>query len=155
MSYWSGTRALLESAMIADDVTAASPNQNFTLLLGRLAMAALFVPSGFNKIFRLADFAQSLSAKGVPLAMVAASAAVAVEFLGGLAIALGFKTRCAALLMIVFTTVATMVSHRFWEFQDAARQLQYVNFMKNLAIIGGFLVLYARGAGRLSLDQTS
>ena len=59
------------------------------------------------------------------------------------------------LSMIAFTIIATLVSHRFQEFQHAARQLQYVNFMKNLAIIGGFTVLYTRGAGRLSLDRTS
>jgi putative oxidoreductase len=137
---------------LADTVTSRS--DGLTLLLGRLAMAALFVPSGFGKLLHLGSFAQSLSAKGVKLAIVFAAAGAAVEFFGGLAVAVGFKMRYATLLMIVFTAVATLICHRFWEFEDAARQLQYVNFMKNFAIIGGFLVLYARGAGPLSLDRS-
>jgi putative oxidoreductase len=126
---------------------------SLALLFGRLAIAALFVASGFTKLLDLAGFAQSLAAKGVVQPMLLAGIAAAVEFLGGLAIALGFKTRYAALLLIAFTVVASLLSHRFWELEDAARQLQYINFLKNLAIIGGFLVLYARGAGPLSLDR--
>jgi putative oxidoreductase len=77
----------------------------------------------------------------------------AVEFFGGLAILLGAWTRCAALLMIVFVIVATAISHRYWEFADAAaRRMQQSHFAKNLTIIGGFVLMLVTGGGRFSVD---
>jgi putative oxidoreductase len=54
--------------------------------------------------------------------------------------------------MILFVIVATGISHRFWEYAEAARRAQESQFFKNLAIIGGFLLLYAGGSGRFSVD---
>ena len=65
---------------------------------------------------------------------------------------MGFRTRYASLLMILFVIVATGISHRFWEFADAARRAQESQFFKNLSIIGGFLLLFVTGGGRFSLD---
>jgi putative oxidoreductase len=59
----------------------------------------------------------------------------------------------AAVLMILFTVVATLIAHRFWEFEGAARQTQQSQFFKNLAIVGGYLVLLVSGAGRYSIDR--
>jgi putative oxidoreductase len=66
---------------------------------------------------------------------------------------LGIAGRYAALLMLAFTVVATLISHRFWVYSDAAvRQAQLSNFSKNIAIIGGFLLLFAQGTGRFAID---
>jgi putative oxidoreductase len=87
------------------------------------------------------------------MADVAAVVGAAVEFGGGLAIVLGLQTRYAALLMALFTISATLISHRFWELQDLAlRRQQSVHFMKNLVILGAFLLLLVQGGGRLSFD---
>ena len=126
------------------------------LLLGRLALAAIFLVSGFGKLTNFGGFTEMLTGQGVPAANVIAIVGACVEFFGGLAIAVGLKTRYAALLMVAFTIVATLIAHRFWEFPDpAARMAQQINFMKNIAIIGGFLTLAARGAGPLSIDRTA
>ena len=66
---------------------------------------------------------------------------------------LGLMTRYAAVLMILFVIVATRISHRFWPLQGAERRTQAVQFAKNAAIIGGFLFVFATGAGRASLDR--
>jgi len=66
---------------------------------------------------------------------------------------LGLMTRYAAVLMILFVIVATRISHRFWPLQGAKRRTQAVQFAKNAAIIGGFLFVFATGAGRASLDR--
>ena len=92
--------------------------------------------------------------KGVPLPWLAALLGAPVEFFGGLAIVLGMAGRYAALLMLAFTVVATLISHRYWEYSDAAaRQAQFTNFSKNVAIIGGFLVLFSQGPGRIALGR--
>jgi putative oxidoreductase len=123
------------------------------VFLGRLAIAALYVPSGFNKLVHLGSFADSMAARSVPAPMLLAVVGAAVEFLGSLAILVGFRARYAALLMIAFTIVASVVSHHFWDIDDITRQMQYVQFMKNMAIIAGLLFLFAHGAGSISLDD--
>jgi putative oxidoreductase len=122
-------------------------------LLARCCIGGIFVYSGFGKLTGLEGFAASLAKNGVPMPQIMAVIGAAVEFFGGLAIVLGIKSRYAALLMALFTISATLISHRFWEFQDVAMfKMQSVHFMKNVAILGAFLLLFVQGGGRLSLD---
>ena len=133
---------------------AAPPTEGVALLLGRVLLAAIFLVSGFGKLTNLGGFADSLAHQGVPAPWVLAVVGACVEFFGGVAVAVGFRARWAALLMVAFTIVATLIAHRFWEVQDAAARMgQQIQFMKNVAIVGGFLLLHARGAGPLSADR--
>ncbi len=122
------------------------------LLVGRILLGGIFVVSGYGKLMGLAAFAASLEKNGVPYASALAPVGACVEFFGGLAIVLGIEVRYAALLMIAFVIVATLISHRFWELQDAARRAQATNFSKNVAIIGGFMLLCAAGGGRYAVE---
>jgi putative oxidoreductase len=122
------------------------------LLLGRLALGAIFVKSGLQKLLALSAFAASLAQRGVPASTTWAVIGATVEFVGGILIVTGLRTREASLLMILFVIVATGISHRFWEFAEAARRTQESQFFKNLSIIGGFLLLFVTGGGRYSLD---
>ena len=126
--------------------------QNTALLLGRVALGVIFLTSGLHKLLGLDAFAANLASKGVPLVSVFAPLGAGVEFVGGLAIVLGLATRASALLMLVFVVVATAISHRYWEFEGAIRVSQEINFDKNLCIFGGFILLFAAGAGRFSVD---
>jgi putative oxidoreductase len=125
---------------------------NTLWLVARCLIGGLFVQSGIGKLMGLDAFAAGLAKNGVPMANVAAVVGAAVEFGGGLAIVVGLQTRYAALLMVAFTIVATLISHRYWEFADAVRRQQAVQFGKNVAIIGGFLLLFVHGGGRFSFD---
>jgi putative oxidoreductase len=134
-----------------DRITQSS--SGIALLLGRLALTAIFLPSGLEKLENLSGFAQNLAGKGMPAAYAWAVAGAVSEFLGSICVILGLKTRYAALLMIVFTIVAALISHNFWTMQGQPRLSNYIQFMKNLSIIGGFLILFAAGPGSLSLDR--
>jgi len=124
------------------------------LLLARILLGGIFVISGYAKLMGLSAFAASLESRGVPAAPVMAVIGASVEFFGGLAVVLGVEVRYAALLMIAFVIVATGISHRFWEFSDvAARRMQQTQFSKNMAIIGGLVVLFVAGGGRLALER--
>jgi putative oxidoreductase len=131
----------------------AQRGEDFWLLLGRLLIGSLFVPSGFEKVMDLGRFATQLGGKGVPYPVVIGALAVLVEFGGGLAIVFGFKTRVVALFMICFTLIAALITHDYWTVMDAGRGNQYIHFWKNIAIIGGFFFVFVRGAGRFSLDR--
>jgi len=133
--------------------TVAVPVHSTLLLLGRILLGSIFVISGYGKLMGLAAFAASLEKNGVPYASMLAPVGAAVEFFGGLAIVLGIEVRFAALLMIAFVIVATLISHRFWELADAARRTQTTQFSKNVAIIGGFVLLHAAGGGRYAVER--
>ena len=122
------------------------------LLLGRVALGAIFVKSGIQKLLALSVFAASLAQRGIPQSEMWAVIGATIEFVGGILIITGFQMRYASLLMVLFVIVATGISHRFWEFADAARRAQESQFFKNLSIIGGFLLLFVTGGGRFSLD---
>lgn len=122
------------------------------LLIARLLLGAIFLWSGFGKLTALSGFTAGMEAAGVPMASVMAPLGAAVEFLGGLAIMLGAWTRLAALAVIVFTIVATLIAHRFWAVAPEQAQMQTVQFMKNLAIVGGLFGLVSAGGGGYGVD---
>jgi putative oxidoreductase len=125
------------------------------LLLARIALAAIFLYSGYGKLTNPAGFSGYLVNHGFPagLSYWLALLAGLIEAFGGLAILAGFKTRYAAVLLALFTLVAALIGHRFWEVTDAAqRGNQLIHFWKNIAMIGGFLALYVAGAGAFSVN---
>jgi putative oxidoreductase len=126
--------------------------EDVILLLARLLMAALFLPSGFGKLLGFAGFAASLANQGMPLPTLMAAAGVAIEILGPLALIAGVVPRPTAIVLAVFVVMATLISHRFWEFSDQARRAQSVNFWKNAAIVGGLMFYFVSGPGALSLS---
>jgi putative oxidoreductase len=119
----------------------------------RVLIGGIFVQSGLEKLMDLNGFAAMLAGGGVPMASVLAPIGAAAEFGGGLAIVFGLGTRYAALLLIGFVIVATLISHRFWADPPEQQQMQMIQFAKNVAIIGGFLFVFVTGGGRFSLDR--
>lgn len=126
--------------------------QNPLTLIGRLMLAALFLPAGLSKIGGFAGTAGYIASKGLPLPEVGAAIAIAVEVLGGLALILGFGARWAALILAAFTVVAGVFFHNFWALPAEQQMVQQIMFMKNIAVAGGLLVLAAFGPGTLSID---
>ena len=126
--------------------------QNPLALVGRLLLALLFLPAGIMKIGGFAGTAGYIGSKGLPLPELGAMIAIIVEVGGGLALIAGFGTRMAALALAVFTLVATFVFHNFWGVPADQAMMQQLMFYKNIAVVGGLLVLAAHGAGAWSLD---
>jgi putative oxidoreductase len=124
------------------------------LLAARLAVAALFLPAGIGKLSGLSGFTAMLASKGVPYPDLLAMLGVAAEILGPIALILGVTPRLTAVLLIGFTLVASLISHSFWTFADAAQAAQQqTQFFKNLAIVGGLLFYFVSGAGAFSLQN--
>ena len=134
----------------ADAMAAAT--SDFVLLCGRIMLGWVFIRSGYGKLFDIAGVGATFPPRG--LAPWMAYISVPAEFFGGLAILFGFATRYAAVVMAIFTVVATLSSHRYWDFTEAAaRRAQDSNFYKNVAILGGIFMLFAVGAGNWSVDR--
>jgi len=129
--------------------------KDWATLLGRMLLALLFVISGFGKIPGFQGTVGHIASKGLPLPQVLAALAVLCELGGGIAIALGWKTRWVAAAMILFMIVITPIFHNFWAAPPDQVINQQTNFMKNVSILGGFLILFAFGPGRYSIDKES
>ncbi len=126
--------------------------QNPLTLTGRVLLALLFLPAGIGKIGGFAGTVGYIGSVGLPLPQLAAVLSIVVEVGGGLALLAGFGTRLAALALALFTLVATFVFHNFWAMPPEQVMMQQLMFFKNIAVVGGLLVLAAHGAGAYSLD---
>jgi putative oxidoreductase len=127
--------------------------QNITILAGRILLALIFVISGFGKITGFAGTAGYIASKGMPLPEVMAAGAIAVEFLGGLALVAGWKTRWAAAIIALFLIPTTAIFHNPAGLTGMDAQMQVINILKNLSIFGGMLLLIGFGPGKLSIDK--
>lgn len=122
------------------------------LLVGRLLIAALFLPAGVGKAMNLAGTTQMMAGKGLPYPEVFAALAAATEIGGSILLVIGVVPRLTAVLVGGFTLVASLLSHNFWTLADpAARAAQQMQFMKNMAIIGGTMFYFVSGPGLLAL----
>jgi putative oxidoreductase len=127
--------------------------QNVLLLLSRLLLAALFVPSGFHTLGDIAGSANYFAGLGLPLPTLAAWGTGLFELIAGLAILLGLQTRIAALLLAAFCIAAGFIGHSGQGGGDATLTFLHSQMlMKDIAIAGGFLALAMAGAGAWSLD---
>lgn len=131
----------------------SSSSSSIVPLIGRILIGLIFVISGFFKIAGYSQLVGYATAKGLPLANVAIGCAAAVELLGGFAVLIGFKTRIVAWLLAVYLIPVTVVFHNFWAMQGMEKQDNMIHFMKNLAIMGGLLILAANGPGAYSADE--
>ncbi len=121
-------------------------------LMGRILLAALFLPAGLSKLSGFEGTVGYIASVGFPIASVAAAAAIAVEILGSVALLVGFQTRVAAAVLAVFTIVASFFFHAFWAAAPEQAFMQQLLFFKNIGVIGGLLLLVSSGAGAWSLD---
>lgn len=122
-------------------------------LIGRLLLAAIFAMSGIAKLTDLPGTIGHMTSAGIPYADTLAVVAGVAELAGAAALVLGLLTRLGAFGLLLYLIPTTLMFHAFWNSHGAERLPQMVNFMKNLAIIGGLAVLMAQGAGRFSLDH--
>ena len=118
-------------------------------LTARVLLSLLFIMSGFGKIMAFNGTAQFMQSVGIPLTSFALIIAIIIEIGGGVFILLGLKTKWTAWILIGYTIIATLIFHVPY----LSDQNQMVNLLKNLGIIGGFILLAIHGPGPFSLDK--
>jgi len=124
--------------------------EDIALLVGRLFVAALFLPSGFNKLLTFSSYAASLGAKGLPYPSAIAAVLVAAQVLGSLALIVGAWPRGTALALAAFTAVTLWMTHRSGILGAVVRPRQNGEFYRTLAIMGGLLFYFGSGPGAWS-----
>jgi putative oxidoreductase len=117
-------------------------------------MSVLFLVSGFFKIGGYSQMVGYSASKGLPMAGVAIACAAVIELACGLAIIAGFQTKIAAWILFLYLIPVTFFFHNFWAMQGVEQQQNMINFLKNVAIMGGLVILATNGAGPYSVDHS-
>ncbi len=120
--------------------------QEISAPIGRLLLSMIFIYSGFGKITGYAATAGYMESMGVPSLLL--PLVIALEVLGGIAILIGFKARLVSILMAGFCILSALIFHQFWMDESQTNP-----FMKNFAMAGGFLMIFAHGPGAYSVDE--
>ena len=109
--------------------------------LGRTLVSAIFISGGINKFTHREDTKNYMRSKNIPLVSPLAIAAGVLEAGAGASLLLNLKKRWTAGTLAAYLVPITLIFHNFWKEQGEQRQHQQINFLKNLAIIGGLLAL--------------
>jgi putative oxidoreductase len=127
--------------------------------LGRVCISVVFIVFGYLQFTNIGGYAANPAVVkfasltgGILSPTLVAYLVAAVDLFGGILILVGYQTRLAAVVLIVFVILTMVMVHSFWTMEGPARAANQVNFYKNLTIIGALLGLIAVGPGRLSLD---
>jgi putative oxidoreductase len=118
-------------------------------LIARILLSAIFINSGIGKIAGFEGTLGYMSSAGMPMTEILLVAAIIVEIAGGLMVLLGFKARIGAGALFLFLIPTTFIFHL-----DFADRMQMAMFMKNLAIMGGLLMVAYFGAGPIAFDRS-
>lgn len=122
-------------------------------LIARILMGAIFLVSGVRKAMGYAATVGYFTKLGFPAPELFTIIAIIIEIGGSILLIIGWRTRWVAWLFALFVLIAAFAAHRFWEFDAAQMTNQMNHFLKNLAIIGGLLMVACFGPGRASVDR--
>ena len=119
---------------------------------GRFLLSLIFIASAAGKLNEWEGTAKMMADKGLPAVDALLSVVIVLELVGGLLVLLGFYTRWGAVALLVFLVPVTAIMHNFWAYEGAEGMQHMINFMKNISIMGGLLMVFALGPGPMSLD---
>jgi putative oxidoreductase len=124
-------------------------SSHYLSLVGRVLVSTLFLLSALGKITGWSTTAGYMASKGMPLVPFFLAAAILIELGGGLSVLTGFQARWGALALAAFLIPTTLIFHNFWAFHGPEQQAQMINFLKNVAIMGGLLQVAASAPASL------
>ncbi|MEN9206641.1 MAG: DoxX family protein [Gloeomargarita sp. GMQP_bins_120] len=120
--------------------------QSWVPLVARVFLSAVFIRAGITKILNPEGTQAYMAKFGVPGWLLIPT--IIVLLAGGLSVLLGYKARWGAALLIGFLIPATLIFHT-----DFSQNIEVIQFFKNLALMGGLLLVVSYGAGPLSVDH--
>ncbi len=119
---------------------------NLIDLIGRILISVLFLLNGIFKISNYDGTIGWMESFGMPGIFLVP--AIILEIAGPVLVIIGYKTKLTAGLLSLFCVATAIIFHN-----DFTNQMQFTSFLKNIALAGGFLILFVNGAKSLSLDN--
>ena len=124
-------------------------------LTGRLMITYIFATSGIAKVFSWSDNVQYMSTRHLPMIPVLLAIAMVIELAGSICLITGYQARIAAFVMFLYTTAVTVLFHNYWAASGMSAGMQETHFRKNLAIMGGLLMVAYSGGGKWALGKAN
>lgn len=125
---------------------------NVGILVSRICLCSLYLWAGWSKIWDWKVTVAYMQSKKIPYISVLLPLSIFCQLFGGMSVLLGWYARWGSLLLILFTIPATLAMHSFWKEIGPMRLVEKTFFMKDIAILGGLLLLTILGSGSFSLD---
>jgi putative oxidoreductase len=122
--------------------------------VGRLMITYIFATSGIGKVFSWSENVRYMSTRHLPMIPVLLAIAMVIELGGSICLITGYQARIAAFVMFLYTTAVTVIFHNYWAASGMSAGMQETHFRKNLAIMGGLLVLAYSGPGKWALGES-
>jgi putative oxidoreductase len=165
LKFGKGNFQLLYKEIFMATITATPQNQTYNTAetrsyakmaflapLGRTLFSLIFILSGLGHFSQ--DVINYASQQGVPMPTFLVPFSGLMAVVGGLSILLGYRARIGAALLVLFLIPVTLVMHNFWSVTDPMlAQMQQAHFLKNVALLGGALLILYFGAGEISMDS--
>ena len=111
------------------------------ILLGQAIIGLVFIISVINDYIGRNEFTLRLSAKNIPYLQYVIPGSMGVKVICGLALIFNILAPIGAFLLAVLTLAMTVLLHNFWAFQDEERKVQYAQFLTQIAVVGGLIVV--------------
>jgi putative oxidoreductase len=124
-------------------------------LISRLLISAIFVQGALGKILGWSGQAAYMQSHQLPVQLIPAMLGVAlvIEAGGVLCLLVGWKARAAAFVMFLYLGIVSVLLHNFWALPGGSAGGMQTQFLKNVGIMGGLLMIAAFGPGKWSLDR--
>lgn len=135
--------------------TAMSLQHPLISFLGRILITYIFATSGLAKILDWSGNVQYMSTRHLPFIPILLAIAMVIEVGGSICLVTGWRAREAALIMFLYLTTVTILFHNYWAFSGDLAGGQETHFRKNLAIMGGLLIISAQGPGKWAIGRRS
>lgn len=119
------------------------------MLLGRICISGMFLWTAYEKIMHWNTTMTYMKTKHVPQVGIVMPVCVALQVIGGLSVLIGWHAHLGAVLLLIVALFSAAKLHAFWSYQGDVREVEKALFMKDVAIIGGLLLILAMGAGHL------
>ncbi|KGA17535.1 hypothetical protein GM51_10175 [freshwater metagenome] len=114
------------------------------IVIGRILFGGFFLMSGINHFAKLEAMTGYAKYKKLPAAKLGVLISGLMLVIGGISIILGYYADLGALLLAIFLVLAAVIFHNFWKETDAtAKQNEMLGFMKDMALAGAALILFA------------
>lgn len=128
--------------------------KNYVDLLGRVLLSFIFIYDAYDSIFYFRETKEKMTAYGLTWQQdLQLSGAIFLLILGGLMVLLGYRAKMGAVLLLLYWVPVTFIVHSYWNAPEEMKRLESILFMKNLAIIGGLLMVWANGTGKYSIRR--
>lgn len=126
--------------------------QSVILLLGRLGLCSIFLLAALGSLMNWSATVEFMRNAGIPMPNFMLIGALAFQIVGGFSVLIGYYARVGALLLLIFVLATAFTMHNYWAMAPEQQHDEMVQFMKNISIGGGLLMVIGFGSGPLSID---